>query len=235
MPDGTDPGVTSTAPVETTPTTTPAATGDTTPQATPPAPTAGDGVKAPEATGEQHVPYERFQEVNNKAKEREAELEQARQELAQLKSANTPVEQEPEIDAESQKILDAYMKKQGFVTQAQLDAEKTRLQAAADVRELQSEFSDFDINKVSEYAKENGLDVNNKNGLKAVYQLMKGNDAGAEDAMRNKILAELKESGQLKDPGLEKPGAGGPSVTPGEKPVGTKAIIRDAIRKVRSQ
>lgn len=231
------PGVASTPPVETSPTTSPAATGDTTPpQAAPEGqPPASEGVKPPEQPQEKHVPYDRFREVNDKAKQTAEELEKARQQLAELEAKTTPPEDEaPQLDPEAQKVLDAYLKSQGFVTQEQLREKELQLQAESDIRELKSEFSDFDKEKVLNFAQENGLLINDKNGLRSVYQMMRSNDPSAKDSLRNEIIAELKESGQLTGSLTEKPGAGGPRMTPGEQPSGLRGRLHAAVQKHRA-
>lgn len=233
--EGTE-GVTSTPPVEPTTTTPPAAPGDTQPQADPEGqPTASEGVKTPEQPEEKHVPYDRFKEVNDKAKEEAKKREELEAKLAELQSNSPePEEEVPQLDPEAQKVLDAYLRSQGFVTQEQLREKELQLQAESDVRELKSEFSDFDKNKVLDFAKENGLFINDKNGLRSVYQLMKSSDPSYKDTIRNEIIAELKESGQLAGPYAEKPGPGGARITPGEKSAGARGILRAAIQKHRS-
>lgn len=229
--EGENPGVPSTPPVET-----PAA-GDAQPQAAPVEQPVSEDVKTPEKPA-QSIPYERFQEVNNKAKQTAAELEEARQKLAELEANQPKTEEpaEPEIDPQAKKVLDAYLRSQGFVTKEQLDAEKVRIQAETDVRELKGEFDDFDKDKVLDFAKENGLSIHNKAGLKTAYQMWKSantDPAAQEEAIRNKILAELKESGQLTGTDAERPTAGGSAPKPAE-PRGLRGRIQAAVAKHRS-
>lgn len=238
--EGTNPGVTPTSPVETTPAApaapTAAPSGDTpTPQANPAGqPPASEGVNTPEQQ-EQQVPYDRFKEVNDRAKESAKRNEELEARLAKLEGANQPQQpDEPQLDPEAQKVLDAYMKKQGFVTQQELQAEKLRIQADNDVQELKREFQDFDESKVLDFAKDNGLLINNKAGLKAAYNMMKSSDPAHNDEVRNQIIAELKESGQLNAQFGEKPGPGGAKLTPGEQPKGMRNILHAAVQKHRT-
>lgn len=233
--EGTETGVTPASPAAT-PTTTPAATGDTMPQpASPATPSASEGVTPPAPAEDQHVPYDRFKEVNDRAKQSADELEKAQQRIAELEAASSPADDTTDqLDPDVQKVLDGYMKNKGFVTQEELAAEKTRLQAESDVRELKSEFTDFDETKVLDFAKENGLLINDKAGLRSIYQMMKSSDPSFKEGIKNELLAELKDSGQLAGPALETPGPGGAAIGGGEKPTGTRNILRAAIQRNRS-
>lgn len=212
------------------------AAGDQAPQAAPETPqTASEGVKTPETT-DQQIPYDRFKEVNDKAKAAEDRAAEAERKLAEREAQQpqTPKEAEPQIDPEAAKALEAWAKSKGLVTKSELETEKLRIQAESDVRELKAEHKDFDEQKVLAFAGENGLQITNKAGLKRAYDMMTTDSAGYKEQVRNQVLAELKESGQIAGSSLEKPGAGGAKVTPAEQPSGLKARISAARAKLSS-
>lgn len=199
--------------------------------------TASEGVKTPEGGEKQQVPYERFQEVNNKAKSATDKLAEAERKIAEFEASKTQQDADDElsIDPEAEKTLQSWARKQGLVTKEQFDTERMRLQVDADVNELKREFDDFDKEKVLTYADENGLNVTNKAGLKSVYNLMQNSDtAKVEESIRNKVLAELKEKGQLVDSGAERPGVGGAKIQSQEQDTGLRGRLNSAIAKHRS-
>jgi len=194
-----------------------------------PAPTAPTGSEPDTNTGkpdEQTVPLNRFQEVNSKAKAAEERATKAEARAAELEAAGQkePQGSEEDIDPDVQKLLDSYVKKNGFVTKAELDAVQAgaemKVQVQQDVTELKSQYKDYDHSKVLEFAKENEMPITSKRALEAAYTLM-NKDAILENA-RKSAVAEFQESGKS---GGEKPGPGGAKAPTEPKPTSLKERI----------
>lgn len=219
MADATDPGV-PTPPVEA-------------PVVTPPA---SEGVIPPVEPQEQAVPYERFQEVNNRAKKAEERAAQAEKNVSDfLQRFKDPFEDEVEIEDDVKQILDSYVKKNGFVTKEQMDqAQKTaelNAQVSSDVTSLTAQYKDssvpYDNAKVLAYAKENGISITSKASLESAY-LMANREAILE-ANAKAAVTNFQETGKS---GAEKPTPGG-GTSPEEPEVhGLKARIKAARAKL---
>lgn len=143
-----------------------------TPPVTDPAPKtppASEGEKTPE-TKEQFVPYSRFKEVNDGLKTTRDELTANAAELARIKEAFIgPKAEEPYLDADAQKALEAYLNKQGFIRKEDLNKVTAAEQATRDLEALKTEqkLSDEDLEKVRAQAVKMG--AANAEGLKAAY------------------------------------------------------------------
>ena len=152
---------------------------------------------------EQNIPFSRFQEVNNKAK---AESERATELQARLDEieAQKPSDPEVELDPEVKETLDAYMKQQGYVRQEDLQMKELALQADRDVAALKVQYSDFDKQKVLDFAKEKGITLSSKDALEAAY-IFQNKDTIFESE-RKRAVAESQAAPKSV---AERPGAGG--------------------------
>lgn len=189
-----------------TPTVTPPVTNPAT--VTPPA---SEGVISPD-NKEQTVPYSRFQEVNNAAKEAKESAAAATAELTRIKEALAgPPTDEPFLDAEAQKALDAYMTTNGYVKKEDLNKVTAQEQATRDLEALKIEqkLSDEDLEKVRAHAVKMG--AANAEGLKAAYTTLYM-DKIVEDKVKE-ALADKKPDA----PPTTKPGEVG--ITPRVSPV----------------
>ena len=194
----------------------------TTPPVVTPAPTTppvSDDAKTPE-NKEQFVPYSRFQEVNNSAREAKEAAAAATAELSRIKEAlGGPKEEEPFLDPDAQKALDAYLAKQGFVRQADLTKDTVAAQATRDLAELKTSksLSDEDMTRVREHAVKMG--AANKEGLEAAYtQLF------LDKIVEDKLKAALAD----KKPAAPTITNNGEPVTPGR--FSTKESLKDRIK-----
>ena len=194
-----------------------------------PAPTAPNGSEPDTNAGKpegQTVPLDRFQEVNGKAKAAEERAAKAEARAAELEATQSKAPQgdEDDIDPDVQKLLDNYVKKNGFVTKAELDAVKAdaemHTQVQNDVADLKTVYKDYDHQKVVEFAKENEMPITSKRALEAAYTLM-NKDSILENA-RKSAVAEFQESGKS---GGEKPGPGGAKAPADPKPTSLKERI----------
>lgn len=188
---------------------------------------AGNEGKAP-----QSVPFERFQEVNNKAKEAAEKAEKAEAEIARIRSAFAPeaTSQPSEIDPEAEKILADWAKQRGFVTKEELDAEAGRRQYDTDVADLKQQFGDkFDPDAVTKFAVEN-MGVKNRQALEAAFFYM-NKDSFLEDA-KKAALEEAKNPTAF----AEKPGPGGSKAPEAETPKSgdpIKSRVRAALGRIQ--
>lgn len=182
--------------------------------------------------GEQTVPLTRFQEVNNGLKaEREART-QLEERLASLEQSTASTQNdEDEIDPDVQKILDIYAKKQGFVSKAELEAERKatelKLQVQQDVADLSKELKGYDHSKVLEYANEQGLSINSKADLKSAFTLM--NYTNDIENARKAAVAEFQESGRITG---ETTGSSAPRTQESQEVQGTRSRIAAARAKL---
>lgn len=185
---------------------------------------------------EQNVPYERFQEVNNRAKEAEERATRAEENVTNfMKRFKDPSEDDVEIEDDVKQILDAYVKKNGFVTKEQMEqAQKTvelNTRAASDVSSLTAQYKDtsvpYDNAKVLAYAKENGMSITSKASLESAY-FMANRDA-ILDAERKAAVTNFQETGRS---GAEKPTPGGGTSTEEPEVHGLKARIKAARSKL---
>lgn len=182
--------------------------------------------------GEQTVPLTRFQEVNNGLKaEREARTALEERLAAIEQSTASSNSDEEEIDPDVQKILDAYAKKNGLVSKADLEAERSaieaRTQAQQDVAELTRTLKGYDHEKVLSYAKETGLSLNSKADLQAAFRNM-NYETEIENA-RKAAIAEFQESGRQTG---ETTGSTAPRSSGTEEVQGTKSRIAAARQRL---
>ena len=205
----------------------------TAPPVEPSTPTGSEAVTNTGDTKEQQaVPFERFQEVNNQAKETKAQLDEMNTRLEELTKAQTTTE-EPALDPEAERMLENWAKSKGLVSNEDLQLQRAQLQAQQDVKELQEQYKDFDVTKVMEYA-DNTMGGSNiiksKQALEATY--IKMNLPAILEAERNKAVAESKSGGTY----AETPGPGGQGSTPPEaKPASgdLKSLVANAYRKLK--
>lgn len=193
------------------------------------APTVSEDVtNSGEAEAEQNIPFSRFQEVNNKAKveaERAAELQARLDEI----EAQKPQEPEVELDPEVKETLDAYMKQQGYVRQEDLQAKELALQADRDMATLKTQYSDFDKQKVLDFAKEKQISLTSKDAVEAAYLFM--NKDSILEAERKSAVAAA-QSAPLSV--AEKPGPGGATQSaPAAVEGGLKGRIAAALSNAR--
>lgn len=119
---------------------------------------------------EKYVPLARFQEVNNAAKEAKDAAAAATAELTRIKEAlGGPPAEEPFLDADAKKALDAYMTDNGYVKKDDLNKVTAQEQATRDLAEIKTahKLSDEDFEKVRAQAVKMG--AANKDGLEAAY------------------------------------------------------------------
>lgn len=205
--------------------------------AQPGTPPASEGVKPPEGQpGEQHVPYQRFQEVNDakkaaedKAAALEAELEEAR------KSATPQIsDDEDELDPEVEDLVRKAAKKLGLVSQSELQQQQLQEQVKQDVKNLEAEYANsgvpYNHQEVINYAKENNLPITSKSALRAAYRDM--NWDKLVEAERQKSVDAYKSAGSS---GAERPGNSAPPTPKDESGAtgGLKGRIGAAIAKTR--
>jgi NADH pyrophosphatase NudC (nudix superfamily) len=162
-------------------------------------PNGSEAVTNTGSTTEQTVPYSRFQEVNDNLKEERTKREELSQQFESFQSKFTPKSDDNvEIDPETQKILDHYAKQNGFVSKAELEKVQNeaavKIQVQTDIQELKGQFKDFDYSKVADYAKENGMSLNSKADLRAVYRDM--NTDSIIDNAKKQAIADFQKSGR---------------------------------------
>lgn len=233
MTEVTDPGVTA-PPAE------PAAPAATEPQAPaqPNDPTGSEPVTNPGDKSEQTVPFARFQEVNDKAKEAEERATKLQEELDQRPQTPsiTPQNGEEELDPEVVDLVSKSAKKLGFVTQEELAQRETDIQVRQDVRELETTPPNvgipYDHKEVLKYANDNNLPITSKAALRAAYREL--NYDKIVEAERQKAIEGYKTAGSS---GAEQPGSTG--ATPPSEPELTgktaKERTRERIRNARQK
>jgi small-conductance mechanosensitive channel len=216
-----DPGVTPTPPVE------PAAPAAPAPDTTP---SASEGVTPPASSEEQHVPYQRFQEVNTRAKEAEdraaaleAELEAARNSAPKVPQNEDEDFLEPDVED----LIRRGAKKLGLVSREELQAQEMQRQVAQDVKTLESEYANtnvpYDHKAILDYAKENNLPITSKAALRAAYRDMNWDKIVEAERQRSIDAFKSGNSG-----GAERPGNSAPPADNQPQPQGIKARIRAA-------
>lgn len=146
----------------------------------------------------QYVPLERFQEVNNKLKENADELTKIKESLATI---GNPAEEEVDINPETAKILDGYLKTKGYVSKGELEQERMQAQAQTDLGTIKSQYklSDDDLDRVREQAVKNG--AANFDGLDAAYK-----QVFMDKIIEDKVKEALAGGGATAT--AEKPGPG---------------------------
>jgi regulator of replication initiation timing len=145
--------------------------------------TTQESSESPDQTEEQSteetksVPYSRFKEINDQAKQREQEVAQLRAEMEQLKTqsqANPEQKTDPQIEQVKQQL-----KQLGFVTREEQDAELRRreqdAQLATELSRLGNLYDGkdgrpkFDKQKVVDYALKNNIG-NVETAYKALHE-----------------------------------------------------------------
>lgn len=184
----------------------------------PAAPAGSEPVQPPsEPQAGQSVPYERFSEVNTKAKEAEDRAAKAEQELEEMRNSAPPTPapnaDDDDIDPEVEALVDKIAKKKGYLTQDQIDAQRAQDQVKVDVVDLREEYKStgipFDDKAVMQYAQQNGIIVGSKEGLRSAYLSM--NHAAIVEAERNRAIDSFKNGGNS---AAEKPGGTPPPKAP---------------------
>lgn len=181
----------------------------------------------------QAVPFDRFQEVNNKAKEAEERARIAEERAAELESQRSQPSGDDDIELEpdTEKLLDAYVKKRGFVSQQELADERNRLQVQTDVRDLTDQYAKtgipFEDKKVFEYANKNGLPITSKNALEAAYRQM--NWDKIVEVERQRAIDQMKSGNSSS---AEKPGSSTPTAPEEPTPGDLKSRIHAARLKL---
>lgn len=219
-----NPGAPATPPVA--PATPPVAPAETPPVA------GSEPAQTPPEGGSQSVPYERFSEVNTKAKEAEERAAKAEQELEEMRNAAPPAptpnaDEGDDIDPDVEKMLDGFAKKRGYLTQAEVDQRDAAVQVKQDVADLTEQYKDsgipFDDKAVREYAQKNGIVIGSKAGWKSAYLDM--NHEAIIEAERNKAIDSFKNGSSSS---AEKPGTPAPKAPEEPKPQGLKSRVRAA-------
>jgi hypothetical protein len=195
-------------------------------------PSGGEPVTSTGASGSEHtVPFGRFQEVNDKAKDFESKYQQAQEELESLReSQSQKTNTDEDIDPDVLDLVKRSAGKLGFVSKEELDAREARLQVQQDITDLASQYKDsgipFDGKKIIEYAKANGMQITSKKSLDAVYKEM--NYEAIIEANR-KAAIDSYQKGNLS--GGEKPGSKGAQAPQEQKPGSLKDRIAAARQK----
>ncbi len=179
----------------------------------------------PENGKDKNVPYDRFHEVNEAKKQAEERALKAEEELEALKTPKDDPPSDDDIDPDTEKLLDSYVKKKGFVSESEL-------QVRSDVQDLKSEYAKndipFDDKAIYDYSKKNGLPVPaSKEGWRAMYRAI--NHESILESERKKAIAEYRKGS---DSTAEKPGPGGAKKPADEKLLTRKERIHAAAQRV---
>lgn len=204
-----------------------------------PTPNGSEPVTNTGAKDEQTVPFTRFQEVNDKAKAAEEELQRLNEENEELRKGGqapaTPNEDD-DLDPEVEKMLDGYAKKRGLVSQAELDQADAQRQVKQDINDLTTNPPvagiPYDNKAVMDYAKANNLPVTSKGALVAAYR--SANWEAIMEAERKRAIDGYKSGGAS---GAEQPGSKGaqPPSEPEVTGKSTKERTRERIRIARQK
>lgn len=163
---------------------------------------------------EQNVPLSRFQEVNNKAKEYEAEIARLTAER------DTPKPLVPPVDDEAAAAR-AELEKLGYLTadqvearlEARMNADRAARGYEADMTDLKSKYKDFDRDKVEAHLKATVGTVKSKDAIEAAYFYL-----NRDSIMENVKKAAIDEAASGGKGSAEKPGAGGAKVPAEQTP-----------------
>lgn len=196
-----------------------------------PAPNGSEPVTNPGSNPEQTVPFNRFQQANDRAKKAEEELEALR-----AQQPAPPSDDGDEIEPDVEKLLDNYAKKRGLVSKEELAAERTKIQVQQDVKELEAvppvAGVPYNHQAVLDYANTNGIPITSRSALKAAYKEL--NWDKIVEAERQKAIEGYKTAGSS---GAERPSS--PGALPPEEPklTGTnpKERTRERIRLARQK
>jgi len=184
-----------------------------------------EAVTNPEDGKDRHVPYDRFREVNEAKKQAEGRAKELEAELEELKKPSVDPPSDDEIDPDTEKLLDSYARKKGFVSEIEL-------QVRSDVQDLKTEYAKtdvpFDDKAIYDYSKKNGLPVPaSKEGWRAMYKAI--NHEAILESERKKAIAEYRKGS---DSTAEKPGPGGAKKPTEEKLLTRKERIHAAAQRV---
>jgi hypothetical protein len=225
MADEPNPGDTTTPPVD------PAASAAV---ADPPAPT-GSEPDTNSGTEPEMVPSGRLREETEKRRRAEEDNTRLQAELEASKTPTPPTTDDDYPDETTEKLLDAYVKKHGFVSQEELAKQRNQIQVQQDVKDLETTPPNpgiaYDHREVMDYAKTNNMPVTSKAALRAAYREL--NYDKIVETERQKAIDTYKKTGQS---GAELPGSSGaappsePKLSPNLSP---KERTRERIRLAR--
>lgn len=208
-------------PVATPPVETPPATPPTTPSGSEPENNTGDDAPAT-------VPSDRLREETEKRRKVEEENERLQQELDASKQTTT-TQDDVELEPDTEKLLDSYVKKHGFVSQKELEAERLNIQVQQDIKELTSTPPDtgipFNYKDVMDFAKDNNLPITSRAALQAAYREL--NHDKIVEAERQRAIDGYKKAGSS---GAEQPGSSG-ATEPSEPEIDPKISGKERTRE----
>lgn len=182
-------------------------------------------VTNPEDGKDKNVPYDRFHEVNEAKKQAEERAAKLEEEIEELKKPPVDPPSDDEIDPDTEKLLDSYAKRKGFVSESEI-------QVRNDVQDLKSEYAKsdvpFDDKTIYDYSKKNGLPIPaSKEGWRAMYKAI--NHEAILESERKKAIAEYRAGDKST---AEKPGPGGAKPPTETKLLTRKERIHAAAQKV---
>lgn len=214
----------------------PAAPEPQAPQGQPIPPSGREPVTNPGGTPEgQYVPFDRFQEVNNRAKIAEEEAQRFREENEQLRGQQTPPPQgdDEDLDPDVEDLIRRGAKKLGLVSSEELAERELRAQVQQDVKDLETQYANsgvpYEHQSVLKYAEDNNLPITSKAALRAAYREL--NWDKIVEAERQSAITQFKENGSGR---AERPGSSGnqPPKDPTQPVHGTKNRIRAARQRL---
>ncbi len=215
MPPAQDPGVSDPPPEPATPV-----------APAPNEPSGGDPVTSSGEGKEQTVPFSRFKEVNDKAKQHEEQIAQLQSDIESLRTPASTTSEE-EIDPEVLDLVRKSADKLGFISKEEFDKRETQNQVRQDINDLASQYKQsgipFDGEAVIKYATDNGMPIGSKKSLDAVYKEM--NYEAIIEANRKAAIESYQKG--LKSGG-EKPGSKGSQLPQEPKPANLKERIKQA-------
>ena len=204
--------------------------------AAPPADPNGQPPAQPEAPGTEPdknpamVPSDRLREETEKRRKAEEEAQTLRDELAAAQTP--PPADEPEIEEDTEKLLDAYAKKRGLVSQEELAAERDKIRVQQDIHDLTANPPvsgiPYDNKAVMDYAKANNLPITSKNALIAAYR--SANWDRIMEVERQKAIEGYRTAGAS---GAELPGSSG-AIAPTEPELTAKTPRERTKERIRN-
>lgn len=179
------------------------------------------------------VPSDRLREETEKRRKAEERIQELEAQQATPPSSNA---EEVEIEPDTEKLLDTYVKKHGFVSKEELANDRMRIQVQQDVKDLEANPPNpgiaYNHTEVLDFAKTNNMPVTSKAALRAAYREM--NYDKIVEATKQSAIDGYKSGDHS---GAETPGSGGP--TPPEEPTLTakdpKGRTRERIRNARQK
>ena len=227
MADPVEPGVTAPPAEPAAPVSTPAA------PAPSQVPSGSEPVINPGSDPEQTVPFSRFQEVNDKAKQAEEENTRLQQELEVSKQLPST---DDDLDPDVEEMIRKGAKKLGLVSKDELAANQSRIQVEQDIKELTATPPNpgipYDNKAVMDYAKTNNMPITSKAALRAAYREL--NYDKIVEAQRQSAIEGYRKAGSS---GAEQPGSSG-AVAPEEPELTSKTPkerTRERIRNARQK